>query len=282
MLNSLVKGVYRHMPDALYHRLKYAMFFRKVPHLARPVYYSEKLMRRKVYPQRIFTRLSDKYQVRDYIAKLWGEEYLIELYAHGEKLTQEMFDALPNAFVIKANHGSGYNKLVFDKSQTSFAELQALTRDWLRQNFYQVYRERHYKDIPPRIMVERMLQEDGKVPNDIKIHCFNRGGQIRFFIQVDYQRFSHHQRDFFDENWNRTEIRMGVPNSATPMARPSQLTKMLELTRQVAQRFSYVRVDFYQVHERVYFGELTFTPGAGLQRLTPETIEREWGSYFLD
>lgn len=282
MLSSLVHGFYKCIPDVIYHQLKYAMFFHKIPHLSKPKYYSEKLMRRKVYPRSIYTQLSDKYQVRDYIAKLWGEEYLIELYAQGETLTEEMYRRLPNAFVIKANHGSGYNKLVFDKSQTSFNELRALTESWIRQNFYQVYRERHYKDIPPRILVEKMLLEKGKTPNDIKIHCFNRDGEIRFFIQIDYQRFIDHRRDFFDQDWNRTEIRMGVPNSDVPMAKPSQLRLMLALTRRVAEQFSYVRVDFYQVEERVYFGELTFTPGAGLQKLLPATVEKEWGSYFFE
>lgn len=75
---------------------------------------------------------------------------------------------------------------------------------------------------------------------------------------------------------------MGVPNSEVPMDKPSRLAEMLVLARQVAEQFSYVRVDFYQVNERIYFGELTFTPGAGLQKLTPETIEQEWGSYFQD
>jgi len=75
---------------------------------------------------------------------------------------------------------------------------------------------------------------------------------------------------------------MGVPNSEVPMDKPSRLEKMLLLARQMAEQFSYVRVDFYQVQERIYFGELTFTPGAGLQRLMPETIEQEWGSYFQD
>lgn len=141
-------------------------------------------MRRKVYPLAMYTQLSDKYLVREYIERLWGKEYLIELYAQGKKLTEEMYESLPNTFVIKANHGSGYNKLVFDKSQTSFNELRVLTNSWLRQNFYQVYRERHYKDISPCIMVEKMLLEDGKTPNDIKIHCFNRNGEVRFSFRL--------------------------------------------------------------------------------------------------
>ncbi|MEB6336457.1 ATP-grasp fold amidoligase family protein [Serratia rhizosphaerae] len=282
MLNRLLKGIVRCLPDALHHQVKYAMYFKRWPHLARPRGYSEKLMRRKIYPRGIYTMLSDKYKVREFIAGLWGEAYLTELYAHGAELSYDVFRRLPRQFVLKANHGSGYNRLVFDKEQVSYAELYDQTRRWMRANFYQQSRERHYRDIEPCIMVERLLLENDEVPNDLKFHCFNREGVIRIFIQVDYQRFGEHRRDIFDEQWNRTEIRLVLPNAEQPLAAPSQLADMLRLARLTAQQFSYLRVDFYQVGERVYFGELTFTPGAGLSRLMPERIEQEWGGYFID
>nr|WP_265736625.1 ATP-grasp fold amidoligase family protein [Chania multitudinisentens] len=258
------------------------MFFKKLPNLAQPTGFSEKIMRRKVYPRSIYTTLSDKYKVREFIAGLWGEKYLVELYAHGKELSYDIFSKLPQAFVLKANHGSGYNKLVFDKSQVSYAELYDISKQWMRSNFYHQSREKHYRDIEPCIMVERLLLENGEVPKDFKIHCFNRNGEIRFFIQVDYQRHSAHHRDIFDVDWNRTEIRLDLPNAAIPAERPSKLNEMLCLSRRVAEQFSYVRVDFYQVAERVYFGELTFTSGAGLCLLMPKSIEQEWGSYFTE
>ncbi|HFK7186318.1 TPA: ATP-grasp fold amidoligase family protein [Serratia odorifera] len=282
MLNALIKGISRRLPDAWHHQIKYVMYFKRLPHLAQPRGFSEKIMRRKVYPRSIYSTLSDKYRVREFIAGLWGEDYLIELYAEGRELSYDMFQRLPQAFVLKANHGSGYNRLVFDKQRVSYAELYDLSRRWLRSNFYQQSRERHYQDIEPRIMAERLLLDNGAVPNDLKFHCFNRDGEIRIFIQVDYQRFGQHRRDLFDERWNRTEIRICLPNAEQPAARPSQLDDMLRLARLTVQQFSYLRVDMYQVGQRVYFGELTFTPGAGLSRLMPKNIEQEWGSYFTE
>lgn len=282
MLNRLFRGIVRRLPDVLYHQVKYALRFKRLPHLSSPRGYGEKLMRRKIYPRAIYTMLADKYRVREFIAGLWGEEYLIELYAHGAELSYDVFSRLPRQFVLKANHGSGYNRLVFDKDQVSYAELYDQSQRWMRANFYQQGRERHYRDITPCIMVERLLLEHGEVPSDLKFHCFNRDGVIRIFIQVDYHRFGEHRRDIFDERWNRTEIRIGLPNAEQPAAVPSQLAEMLRLARLTVRQFSYLRVDFYQVGERVYFGELTFTPGAGMTRLQPERIDQEWGDYFTE
>ncbi len=117
MLNILVKNISKRLPDAWHHQVKYALYFKKLPHLSKPTGFSEKIMRRKIYPRSIYTTLSDKFKVREFIAGLWGEEYLVELYAHGTELSYDMFRQLPNAFVLKANHGSGYNRLVFDKQQ---------------------------------------------------------------------------------------------------------------------------------------------------------------------
>lgn len=182
MLNILVKNISKRLPDARHHQVKYALYFKKLPHLSKPTGFSEKIMRRKIYPRSIYTTLSDKFKVREFIAGLWGEEYLVELYAHGTELSYDMFRQLPNAFVLKANHGSGYNRLVFDKRQVSYAELYDLSNAWMRSNFYEQSREKHYLDIEPCIMVERLLLDGEQVPNDIKFHCFNDNHEIRMFI----------------------------------------------------------------------------------------------------
>lgn len=282
MLQQLVRHLYKHVPDTLYHKMKYVINFKRLPHLSNPVFYNEKIMRRKVYPRRIYTTLSDKYKVREFIAGLWGEHYLIDLYAQGTELTYEMYQRLPDAFVLKANHGCGFNKLVFDKRQVSYGELYDLSSGWLSTNFYDQEREKHYQDIEPRILAERLLLDNGDVPKDFKFHCFNREGEVCIFIQVDYQRFGAHRRDVFDADWNRTNIRIDIENSEIPAPRPECFDEMIHLAKLTAKQFSYIRVDFYQVEGRVYFGELTFTPGAGLCHLMPLSAEKEWGSYFKD
>ncbi|MBV6693115.1 ATP-grasp fold amidoligase family protein [Serratia quinivorans] len=282
MLKVMANNILKYIPDIYLHQIKHMIVLKKIPNFKNPIGFNEKIMKRKIYPRSIYTTLSDKYKVRNFISSLWGKEYLIDLYAHDTELSYELFQSLPDKFVMKANHGSGYNKLVFDKNKENFTDLYDLSRSWMDKSFYVQSREKHYKDIEPRILIERLLEVEGSAPNDIKCHCFNKEGETVIFIQVDYNRFTHHQRDIFDEDWNRTEIRICYPNSPLPASKPSQLDDILRLARMTSRFFSYVRVDFYQVGEKVYFGELTFTPGAGLEPLMPKIVELEWGGYFTD
>ncbi|HEY0208684.1 ATP-grasp fold amidoligase family protein [Acerihabitans sp.] len=282
MLNPLVRQASKLLPDSLYHQLKYVRVFKKWPNISQPTTFSEKITIRNFRPKPIYTNLADKYLVRDYIANTIGEKYLIELHAVFDELTEDIYAALPQAFVIKANHGSGFNLVVHDKADTTFAQLSALTRFWTKTNYYKTSRERHYKQIQPRILVEHLLQDDGHIPNDIKFHCFNQQGEMHIFIQVDYDRYGLHRRDVFDTDWRKTDIRMGLPNNATPMPAPKNLPEMVGLAKRLAADFNYVRVDFYEADGNVYFGELTFTPGGGLCKMYPEGVQHQWGSFFTE
>ncbi|WP_410015370.1 ATP-grasp fold amidoligase family protein [Sodalis sp. C49] len=282
MLNPLVRQAFKMLPDFLYHQLKYARVFKKWPNMAQPTTFSEKITIRNFRPKQIYTNLADKYKVRDYIANTIGEKYLIPLHAVFDVLTEEIYAALPQTFVIKANHGCGFNLVVHDKADTTFAQLSALTRYWTKTNYYKTNREKHYKKIQPRILVEHLLQDEGHIPNDIKFHCFNQQGEMHIFIQVDYDRYGLHRRDVFDTEWHKTDIRMGLPNNPVPMPAPKNLPEMVTLAKRLAADFNYVRVDFYEADGNVYFGELTFTPGGGLCKMYPEGVQHQWGSFFTE
>ena len=282
MLNPLAKQVSKFLPDTLYHQIKYARVFKRWPNIHHPQTFSEKIIIRNFRPKTIYTDLADKMKVRDFIASTIGEQYLIEVYATFSVLTEETFDNLPSSFVIKANHGSGFNMIIFDKQKITFAELSAITQQWTASNFYKITREKHYQAIPPCIMVERLLLDNNRIPNDLKFHCFNSHGKMNIFIQVDYDRFGIHRRDIFDTQWHRTAIRMGLPNNPIPMPAPVNLDEMLTLARRIMEHFSYVRIDFYEAEGRIYFGELTFTPGGGLCKMYPKETQRQWGAFFTD
>lgn len=282
MLNTIAKTAIKFLPDLLYHQLKYSRVLKKWPNLIHPTTFSEKITLRNLWLKMIYTELADKHKVRKYIAATIGEEYLIKQYCRCDELTEDIFASLPSSFVIKANHGSGFNQVVYDKSAITFAELSATTRFWTKSSFYKMSREKHYKNIKPCLLVEELLLVDGHVPNDIKFHCFNRQGEMNIFIQIDYDRFGAHRRDVFDENWQRTDIRMGLQNSPVPMAKPKHLSLMTSLAKRIAKDFSYLRIDFYEANDKIYFGELTFTPGGGLCRIYPEEIQHKWGSFFID
>ncbi|WP_370653496.1 ATP-grasp fold amidoligase family protein [Caballeronia sp. Lep1P3] len=279
---TLVKRALDYLPDSAYlliaHRRKVGRF----PNLRRPTTFNEKILQRCLHPDARFVELTDKIAVRDYVRRTIGEEFLIPLIASPPTFTREVFDALPSAFVMKANHGSGFVEVVRDKSRSSFEELQRLAQRWLATDFYRVARERHYRTIKPRIFFEELLVEpSGIIPADIKLHCFFGRGRAKptVYIAVISDRFGEHPRgDMYDANWNRLDVDIGhYARSPQPAPRPESLERMLSVATSLARDFEYVRVDLYTIGERIYFGELTFTPGAGVFPMTPDSMDYEWG-----
>jgi len=221
--------------------------------------------------------------VRRFVAERIGSEHLIPLLVSGNTVTREMFDLLPYQFVIKANHGSAMNKIVQNKKDVDYKDLKKETDRWLSRNFYMGSRETQYRNIPPFVIAEKlMLDENGEIPKDYKIHCFNHRGSKHFVIQVDSDRFNGHVRDYYTSDWERIYLTVKYPNSqkAEPLEKPPALDNIIKLADMLAQGFSYVRVDLYAINGKVYFGEMTFTPGSGFERFVPHSMDEKWGEWF--
>jgi hypothetical protein len=270
------------LPDSvflsLYHRHKVGRF----PNLRAPRTFNEKILKRCLHPDPRYTMLTDKLSARDYVRRTAGEHYLIPLLADPDVFTREVFDALPSSFVMKANHGSGFVQLVRDKSRISFEQLSDVARGWLATDFYRVMRERHYRPIQPRIFFESLLlEDDGAVPADIKVHCFfdRRERAFTIYIALISDRFGEHPRaDMYDAQWTQMDMSIGhYPRSRTPAPCPENFDELLWVATTLAEGFDYVRVDLYAPGGQIYFGELTFTPGAGVFPMRPDRIDYEWG-----
>lgn len=279
---TLIQSVRDWLPDNLFFSFRHRRTIGRFPKLRHPTTFNEKIIRRCLDPDPRYGDLSDKLKVRDYIAGKIGSEYLVPLVAEPSDFTERVFEALPPAFVMKANHGSGFVHVVKDKSATSFEELDALAQRWLSTDFYTIGRERHYRTIERRIFFEKLLvAQDGKIPPDLKIHVFNKqSGDPSIFILVITDRFGEHTRgDIYDANWNMLDVSMGrYARSTTPDPRPDNLDALLSVARALASDFEFVRVDLYDMDGTIYFGELTFTPGAGMFPLKPDRVDYEWGS----
>jgi hypothetical protein len=269
------------LPDSVFLSMLHHKCIGRYPNLLHPVAFNEKILQRSLRPDPRYFSLTDKLTVREYIAGKIGEEHLIPLVATPEAFTREVFDTLPSAFVMKANHGSSFVEVVRDKSETSFEKLRLHADQWLSTDFYNVARERHYRDINPRIFFEQLLlDERGEIPADFKLHCFNgRPGRPIIYILVISDRFGTATHgDVYDVDWNHLDIAIGYyKRSATPAPRPKHLEAVLEIAAKLCEDFDYVRVDLYAPDNLVYFGELTFTPGAGVLPFTPDSIDFEWG-----
>lgn len=272
--------VKRLLPDYAVVQLQYRRQMGRWANLRHPTAYSESILLRCLQPDMRWVHLTDKLAVREYVRKKVGEAHLVPLLAVPERFTREVFDALPNSFVMKANHGCAFVEVVRDKSQTSFEALSKIAEKWLSIDYYSVSRERHYRFIKPRIYFEKLLVDpDGKIPADLKIHVFGghpEGPRIQWMIIAD--RFGDARGDIYDEHWRRMNVRFGpYAQSDAPIPRPENWDEVQRVAARLAEDFDYVRVDLYSVGREVYFGELTFTPGAGRMRFFPESHEYYWG-----
>ncbi|WP_018424317.1 ATP-grasp fold amidoligase family protein [Paraburkholderia tuberum] len=274
------------LPAPLFLSLLHHKYIGRYPNLLRPTTFNEKILQKSLRPDPWLTELTDKLTVRDYVARKLGESHLIPLLAAPETFTKEVFDALPDSFVMKANHGSTYVKVVRNKSATSFEELRDLANHWLSLDFYKMGREKHYRPIKPRIFFEQLLlDESDNVPPDYKLQCFGaKSGRLVIYILVISDRFGADTRgDLYDVNWNHLDVVIGeYKPSENPPPRPDNLDAIVDAGIKLSADFDYVRVDLYSPNNQVYFGELTFTPGAGVLPFMPDRIDYEWGSLIPD
>jgi hypothetical protein len=195
-----------------------------------------------------------------------------------ESPEQIPYDTLPDRFVLKVTHGSGWTILCRDKSEfdRNFAA-ERLSR-WLQTNFFDVGREWAYREIKPRIVCEQFISDDGtNPPLDYKIFCFH--GEPKY-IQVDYHRFTAHTRNIYDLDWRQLPCRFEYPNEKRLHEPPKVLPELIAMARRLSSEFPFVRVDLYVVGSRIFFGELTFYPEKGVGRFRPREYDYVFGSHI--
>ncbi len=242
--------------------------------------YTEKMQWEKIYGENpLKPILADKYAVREWVAEKIGEEYLIPLLGAWDSFDEIDFDQLPDQFALKTNHGSGTNEIVKDKSAMDLKAMRSRFNDWMAMDFaYTTYFEMHYSKIKRKIIAEKYLETDLGELQDYKFLCFD--GKPHF-CWVDLGRYSKHTRTVFDMDWNLqpwTQAHYGIADH--PIPKPKNFEKMKELAEILAQGFSHVRVDFYNIDGVIYFGEMTFTNGSGMDCIVPDQYDRELGDLW--
>jgi hypothetical protein len=251
------------------------------PNLESPKTFSEKLQWLKLHDRNPeYTQLVDKFTVREYIVKTIGEEYLIPLLGVWEKFEDIDFDKLPNQFVLKCTHNSGGNIICKDKNTLDKIAAKKRLNKLLKRNYFYWAREWSYKNVRPKIIAEKyMVDESEQELKDYKIFCFNGFPKI---ILVDYDRFINHKRNIFDLEWNYIPVTINDyptdPNKI--IERPDKLEVMLNLAKSLSKNYSHVRVDFYIITNKIYFGELTFFHGSGFAKFEPEEWDNILGSWI--
>ena len=276
----LVNRVCRMIPDKMWLQIKYVVRMGKFPNLNHPKTFNEKIQWLKLHNRKPeFSAMVDKYEVKKLIAEQIGEEYLIPTLGVWDKIEEVDFDTLPNQFVIKCTHDSGGLVICKDKQNLDLEKAKKKISSSLSNNYYWHGREWPYKSVKPRIIAEQyMVDESGVELKDYKI--FNFGGEPKL-IQVDFNRFVKHTKNIYDTQWNYQNVAINYPTDPNvDIKKPECLDKMLELARELSKGIPFLRTDFYVINGKIYFGELTFSPGSGFMKMTPESFDLEMGSWI--
>ena len=250
--------------------------------LENPKTFSEKLQWLKVnYREPIQTVMVDKHEAKDFIAHRVGNQYIIPTLAVWDSVEDIDFDALPNQFVLKCTHDSGGIVICKDKLSLDREATKAKLRTSLKRDYSRIAREWPYKEVPRRIIAEEYLSELGSNEIlDYKMYCFH--GELKMTV-VCSDRFSKTgtRMNFYDIDWKPMGIHFGhYPPLPTEFSRPETYDEMLRLATELSKDCPFLRVDFYEIKGRLYIGELTFFPGAGLEQFRPISKDYELGEWL--
>lgn len=237
--------------------------------LKHPKTHSEKCQWLKLYYRRPeFVTMVDKLAVKDFVANLIGKEYIIPTLGIWNNPKEIEWENLPQQFVLKTTHGGGGAGVVVCKDKNNFdkEEAERTLTFAMKQDIAKYSCEWMYGQVPRRIIAERLIIEEGKPsPDDYKVMCFN--GEVKLIEYHTGRNSKSHTQDFYDRNWEKTAITQGKSYGETSditIERPSKLDEMIRLSEFLAKGLPHVRVDWYMVNKKLYFGEITFFDGSGL------------------
>ena len=268
ILSRYWAAICRHMPDEMYLKWQFYHIYHRKLNLKQPQTYVEKLTYLKIHDKDSrLSNLVDKYSVREFVAKTIGTEYLIPLIGVYNSAEEIPWEQLPDSYVLKCTHDSGSAILRWPGHDVDQIQaVQSLTKH-MQRNLFWYSREYPYRDIKPRIVCEAFIDDHGGPPSDYKIMCFDG---VPHYVVLDMNRFSDHHRDIYNIQWIKQDITTDHEQGEGVAPRPATLGLMLKLATKLSQGFKHVRVDFYSVNGKVYFGEMTFFPWGGPIWFTPD------------
>ncbi len=257
------------LDDEKYIKLLYELKVKKKLNLENPQTFNEKLQWLKLYdrnPEHM--KMVDKYEVKKYVSSIIGEEYIIPTLGIYEKFDDIDFEKLPNQFVIKCTHDSASTIVCKDKNKFDYKMAKNKINRCLKRNYFYQGREWPYKDVKPRIIIEKYMENtDGTAIDDYKFYCFDgKSNYVMICRERDtgnpkfyyYNREWEFQRDMSWDAKKLTEIEIAK------ISKPKDLEKMFEIAETLSKNIKFVRTDLYYINNKIYFGELTFFPLAGI------------------
>ena len=265
---------FKFMPDKLYIRLKYFTTFKKRINLKNPVTFNEKIQWLKINDRKKeYSNYVDKYESKRIVSKLIGKKYIIPTIGIFENLDLIDFESLPNQYVIKCTHDCGSLVIVKNKKEVNIDIIKEKINKGLKNNYYYSSREWPYKNVKPRIIIEKYMGENLE---DYKIFCFN--GIPKIILVCSNRKGFFKNTNFYDTNWNLLPFtRENHSNNPIEQKKPSNLSDMLDIAKKLSKGFDFMRVDLYNIDENIYFGEMTFYPSSGFEGFEPKEYDKILG-----
>ncbi|CAI1569684.1 Uncharacterised protein [Serratia liquefaciens] len=269
-MRKLAKRLYRAAPDFIYYQVSHYLAHGSWVSFKNPKTFSEKIYQRMRYPHNDFSMLADKVAVREYISQRVSDKYLTPIIMITDNFSERDYLALPQSFVIKTNNASQQVKIVKDKSKVTYQDITKILSEWSGITYWKRYREKHYANIPQKIIVEELLdiECDGELI-DYKVHVFN-GKYSYLFVELLRGGPEPTSLEFLDEYAHHCFFTQGdIPQINTLNQKPAFWDEMIQVAKAVSADLDYCRVDFYLTRDQIYIGELTLTPGAGNEVYLP-------------
>ena len=270
------------LPDGVYLKVLFWLSMGYWPNIDNPQTFNEKLQWLKLYNRKPeYTQMVDKAAVKKYVSDIIGEEYIIPTIGVWDSVEDIDFANLPNQFVLKTTNGGGNTGVVIckDKSTFDIKSAKRKLKKSLQISIYRRFREWPYKDVNSRIMAEEyMVDESGYELKDYKWLCFD-GEPKALFVATDRAVHGEETKfDFFDTEFNHLTLTNGHPNSHKPIAKPLGFERMKVLAAKLSAGHPHLRVDFYDINGKIYFGELTFFHFSGMVPFEPKEWDYKLGA----
>ncbi len=268
------------IPDKLYLQMLYRRVLDKNLVLKSPKSFNEKLQWLKLYDRRPeYATMVDKYAVKDHVAAIIGEKYIIPTLGVWDKPKDIEWDKLPNQFVLKCTHDSGGLVICTDKEKLDKEAAVKKLNNSLHNNYYLAGREWPYKNVRPRIIAEKYINDGKQELIDYKFMCFNGKVKCSFLCT---NRFSEGglRVTFYDNEWKKMPFERHYPSESVLAEKPHCYDEMTYLAEKLSAGIPFVRVDFYEIEGHPFFGEMTFYPGNGTEEFTPEEWDYKLGEWI--
>lgn len=275
------------LPEKLYLKVLFKLKMGYKLDLESPRTFAEKCQWLKLFDRKpIYHQMVDKYEAKKLVASIIGEDYIIPTYGIWNKVEDIHWDSLPDKFVIKPTHSGGSSAVLICRDKCSFdiEKAKKVLRKAMNESIYPKLMEWTYKDVPPRIIAEQLLEDERTVqPRDYKFMCFN--GQPKLFYITTGREFpgAHVEDHFFNSDGSYNSTIKHIHYESHPEnqpAVPNNLSLMLVLAEKLSKGMPHLRVDLYEANDKVYFGELTFAEESGFASYSPQKWNKQFGDWI--